>query len=64
MMRLTFSKSKNAESIYVIDDVMVDGKRTTKIVESLGTVAELREKLKGKDPYEWAKAYIEENDIF
>lgn len=59
MMRLTFSKSKNAESIYVIDDVIVDGKRTTKIVESLGTVAELREKLKGEDPYEWAKAYIE-----
>lgn len=58
-MRLTFSKSKNAESIYVIDDVIVDGKRTTKIVESLGTVAELREKLKGEDPYEWAKAYIE-----
>jgi transposase len=30
------------------------------IVEKLGTEAELREKLNGQDPYEWAKSYIAE----
>lgn len=59
-MRLSISKSKNATSLYVKEDTTVDGKRTTKIVEKLGTVAMLEEKLSGQDPIEWAKAYIEE----
>lgn len=59
-MRLSLSKSKNATSLYVIKDVIKKNKRTTKIVEKLGTEDELREKLNGQDPYEWAKAYIEE----
>jgi transposase len=59
-MRLSLSKSKNATSLYVIKDVTENKKRTTKIVEKLGTEAELRERLNGEDPYEWAKKYIEE----
>jgi transposase len=59
-MRLSLSKSKNATSFYVIKDVTKNKKRTTKIVEKLGTEAELRERLNGEDPYEWAKKYIEE----
>lgn len=59
-MRLSFSKSKNATSLYVIKDVIEKNKRTTKIVEKLGTIAELEEKLSGQDPIEWAKEYIEE----
>lgn len=59
-MRLSFSKSKNSTSIYVIKDVTEGNKRTTKIVEKLGTVQELEEKLSGQDPIEWAKEYIEE----
>lgn len=58
-MRLSISKSKNAQSLYVIKSVFKNGKRTTKIVEKLGTVAQLREKLNGEDPIEWAKTYIE-----
>jgi transposase len=59
-MRLSISKSKNAKSLYVIKDVYVKGKRTTKIVEKLGTVDELSESLNGKDPIKWAKKYIKE----
>lgn len=62
-MRLSFSKSKNARSLYVIKDVTVNGKRTTKIVEKLGTYRELQEKLNGEDPIEWAKRYIEELNV-
>ena len=59
-MRLSFSKSKNSTSLYVIKDVIEGNKRTTKIVEKLGTVRELEEKLNGQDPIEWAKEYIDE----
>ncbi len=59
-MRLSFSKSKNATSLYVIKDVIDGNKRTTKIVEKLGTVKELQEKLGGQDPIKWAKDYINE----
>lgn len=59
-MRLQISKSKNAASLYVIKTVYTNGKEQTKIVEKLGTEKELREKLNGQDPYEWARNYIAE----
>jgi transposase len=61
-MRLNISKSKNATSLYVIKSVYnpKTQSNSSKIVEKLGTEKELREKLNGADPYEWAKAYIEE----
>lgn len=58
-MRLQISKSKNAASFYVIKTIYKNGKEQTKIVEKLGTEKELRERLNGKDPYEWAKKYVE-----
>ena len=45
-MRLKITKSKNAASLYVIKDVIRNGKRTTKIVEKLGTLEELKKKFK------------------
>ena len=59
-MRLQISKSKNAASFYVIKSVTIKGKRTSKIVEKLGTYDELKNKLGDKDPYEWAKEYVAE----
>lgn len=59
-MRLSLSKSKNATSLYVIKDVIKNKKRTSKIVEKLGTVKELEMKLNGQDPIEWAKEYVAE----
>lgn len=59
-MRLSLSKSKNATSLYVIKDVIENNKRTSKVVEKLGTVKELEKKLNGQDPIEWAKKYVAE----
>jgi transposase len=60
-MRLKVTKSKNAASLYVIKSVYnpKTQSNSSKIVETLGTEIELREKLNGADPYEWAKEYIE-----
>ena len=59
-MRLKVTKSKNAASLYVIKSVYNSKTQSnsSKIVEKLGTEAELRKKLNGADPYEWAKEYI------
>jgi len=59
-MRLKVTKSKNSASLYVIKSVYNSKTKSnsSKIVEKLGTEVEIREKLKGKDPYEWAKEYI------
>lgn len=61
-MRLQISKSKNAASLYVIKSVYdpITQSNSSKIVEKVGTEAELREKLNGQDPYAWAKNYIAE----
>lgn len=60
-MRLKVTKSKNAASLYVIKSVYNSKTQsnTSIIVEKLGTEKELREKLNGADPYEWAKHYID-----
>ena len=54
-MRVNISKSKNSESLYIIKSIKVNGKNTSKIVEKLGTIEEVRGKAKGQDPYKWAK---------
>jgi len=61
-MRLKVSKSKNAASLYVIKSIYNSKTQSNSsvVVEKLGTEAELREKLNGQDPYEWAKSYIDE----
>jgi transposase len=61
-MRLNVTKSKNAASLYVVKSVYnpKTQSNSSKIVEKLGTEEELRKKLNGADPYEWAKLYIEE----
>jgi transposase len=60
IMRLQISESKNAASLYVIKTIYINGKEHTQIVEKLGTYDELKKKLNGQDPKEWAKKYIEE----
>jgi len=58
-MRLKVSRSKNSASLYVTKTVYIDKKERTITVEKLGTENELREKLNGLDPYEWAKDYVD-----
>lgn len=59
-MRLKVSKSKNAASLYVIKSTYINGVHSSKIVEKLGTYDELKKKLGGQDPYQWAEEYIAE----
>lgn len=59
-MRLQVSQTKNAASFYVVKSIYINGKRTNKVVEKLGTYAELKAKLGGRDPYEWAEEYVAE----
>lgn len=57
-MRIKKSVSKNSVSYSVIDNVRgIDGKSTTKVIESLGNEQQIREKHPGVDPEEWARAY-------
>ena len=45
-MRVSITKSKNAESFYITKSYINDeGKSTSKIIRKLGTLAELSEKL-------------------
>lgn len=57
-MRLKISRSKNAASLYVIKSTYQNGIHSTKIVEKLGTLAELSKE--HEDPIAWAKQYIED----
>jgi transposase len=60
-MTLTLSKSKNSTSIYVTKCVYKNGKRSSRIIEKLGTVAELQKTLgEGVDPIQWAEEYVRE----
>ena len=54
-MRLQIIKSKNEQSFYVVKSTYIKGKRSNKVVGKLGTLEELKLKLKNEDPYIWAK---------
>jgi hypothetical protein len=59
-MRLSISKSKNSESLFVIKTIRVNGKNTSKTVEKLGTTVDLMKKLNmDRDQViSWAKQYV------
>ena len=60
-MTLQLKKSGNNTYLYAIKSFRKEnGKCTTKVVEKFGTVEELREKLGGEDPIEWARARVAE----
>lgn len=58
-MRLTITKNKNSSSFYVIKSVTINGKRTSKVIEKLGNLDEVKIKAQGKDPYKWAQDYVD-----
>lgn len=60
-MRLVIKPSGRFTYLYAIKGYRTDdGKSTTKVVEKFGTIEELREKLQGADPVEWARARVAE----
>lgn len=58
-MRLKITKSKNAESWYVIKSTYENGKHSSKVVEKLGTLEEVKVKAGSQDPLLWANEYIQ-----
>jgi hypothetical protein len=59
-MRLKTNQTNSTTYFYIIKDYKNNGKRTTKIVEKLGNLDEVKQKSNGKDPFIWAKEYIEQ----
>ncbi len=57
-MRLTITKNKNSSSFCVIKSITIDGKRTSKVIETLGNLDEVTIKANGKDPYKQAREYV------
>ena len=60
-MRIRKTKTKNTEQYAIIYDLNVNGKRTTKIYENLGTIDKIKLRSNNEDPLEWLKKYV--NDL-
>ena len=59
-MRIKKVKTKNTIQYSIIKDVVVNGKRTTKIYENLGTLDKIKMRSKEEEPLLWLKKYITE----
>ena len=57
IMRIKITKTKNAENFYVIESTYINKKHSSKIVERLGNLEEVKRKAGKMDPYLWAKQY-------
>ncbi len=60
-MRIRKTKTKNTEQYAIIYDLNVNGKRTTKIYENLGTIDKIKLRSNNEAPLEWLKNYV--NDL-
>ena len=56
-MKLTCSKSKNSCTYYVQKSVRIGDRTTTKPVERLGSIEEIKARCGDQDPIEWAREY-------
>ena len=56
-MKLTCAGTKKSPTYYVQKSVRIGNKTTTKTVERLGSIEEIKARCGDKDPIEWAKEY-------
>lgn len=59
-MRLTCNATKSGKMYYIIRSIKRDGKRSSEVVERLGTEKEVQEKYSCSNPLAWMKAYVKE----
>ena len=60
-MKLSIKKSGRFTYLYAVKGYRDDkGVSTSKVVRKFGTIEELRDKLNGEDPVEWARVQVEE----
>ena len=62
-MYISTSKSKNVTIYYVIKSFRKNGSTTSKRVETLGTIDDIKKRCGDKDPIEWAHEYARELTI-
>lgn len=59
-MYISTSKSKNVTIYYVCKSFRKDGRTSSKRIETLGTIDDIRKRCGYKDPIEWARNYARE----
>ena len=57
-MRLKITKTNSNTNYYIIKDFKINGKRTTKIIEKLGTENDIKLKFKTNDVKQFLNEYI------
>lgn len=62
-MKLVCSGSKNCPTYYIQKSVRIDGRSTTKTIERLGSIDEIKARCGTGDPIEWAKQYAKKLTI-
>ena len=56
-MKLVCSGSKNSPTYYIQKSIRIGAKTTTKTIERLGSIDEIKARCGDADPIEWARAY-------
>ena len=56
-MKLTCAGTKKSPTYYIQKSVRIGKKTTTKTVERLGSIEEIKARCGEQDPMEWAKEY-------
>lgn len=59
-MKISISKSANAENFFVVKSVRKNGKSTSEVVERLGNLEQVKARAGDEDPYVWAKNYAKQ----
>ena len=59
-MRINKTKSKNKEHYSIIQDISVNGKRTTRVYENIGNFEKLKLRAGTEDTLEWLDKYVKE----
>lgn len=57
-MKLSIKRTKNNTFFYMVKSIRINGKSTSRIIECLGKLEEVKVKANGEDPIEWAKKYV------
>ena len=57
-MKLFIKHTKNNTFFYMVKSIRINGKSTSRIIECLGKLEEVKVKANGEDPIEWAKKYV------
>ena len=58
-MRIKITNSKNSKHYSIIQDIVKNGKRTTKVYENIGNLNSLKQRAGTEDPIIWLQNYVD-----